>query len=94
MQSALKLAWRYDGDGILVKRVIMAVIASLFLSACASGLPDPAMLQNALLSNNSDRQLTTGSVEPAERSAASRVLTAVAIERVTGEAVETFQPYN
>ncbi len=65
-------------------RVISALAAGVVLSACASGMPDPVMLQSALVSGNSNQQ-ATGSVAQTERSAASHVLSAVAIERVTGK---------
>jgi len=74
--------------------VIVAIAMWSMLSACSSGLPDPGMLQNALLSSNGKQQLTTGSTLPAERSTASHVLTAVAIERVTGDAKQTFSLHN
>jgi len=74
--------------------MIVVVAMCLTLSACSSGLPDPGMLQNALLSSNGKQQVTTGSTLPTERSLASQVLTAVAIERVTGNADQAFSLYN
>ena len=68
----------------------MSALVCLTLSGCSSGLPDPGMLQSALLSRNGKQQLTTGSTIPAERSVASQVLTAVAVERVTGETTKSF----
>ena len=67
----------------------MAFAACVVVSACSSGLPDPVMLQGALLSNNQGAA-TTGNIKAAQRSVASRVLTAVAVERVLGQPAQTF----
>jgi hypothetical protein len=72
-------------------RTIVALAASIAVSACSSGLPDPVMLQGALIGGG---QQQTGSIAQTERSVASRVLTAVAVERVTGQPVQNFQLIN
>ena len=82
------------GIKTLNNQTIAAALMCLTLSACSSGLPDPAMLQTTLLGSSGNQQLTTGSTLPSERSVASHVLTAVAIERITGEAEQMFNLYN
>jgi len=70
--------------------MITALIACLVLGACSSGMPAPGMLQNALLSSSDKDQVRTDNAATLERSDASRVLTAVAVEHITGKPAATF----
>lgn len=72
----------------MVSKVFIAATACWLLAACASGLPDPTVLQSSLsgqaTATGAAAPATTASTTTGQRSLASRVLAAVAVERVLG----------
>ena len=82
------------GDIQLLLRITTIAAGCALVMGCSSGLPDPVLLNGGTLTN--PLAATTQGQTPAPgaangvRSASSRVLTAVALERVLGKPAATF----
>ncbi len=75
-------------------RAVLFVMLGGLLGSCASGLPDPVLLQGGSLTSGltgaGTGNLQTNSTQTLPRSDASRVLSALAAERVLGQSAGQF----
>ena len=82
------------GFQTLIARALLIVMLGSLLGACAGGLPDPVLLQGgsltAGLTGSGTGNLQTNSTQTLPRSDASRVLSALAVERVLGQSTGQF----
>ncbi|MEM7750355.1 MAG: hypothetical protein AAF346_19050 [Pseudomonadota bacterium] len=72
----------------MLPRALVLILLGGLLSSCASGLPDPVLLQGGSLTGSltgsGTNNVQTNSTQTLPRSEASRVLSALAAERVLG----------
>ena len=74
----------------MLPRAFVIIVLGSLLAACASGLPDPVLLQGGSLTGSGTGNLQTNSTQTLPRSDASRVLSALAAERVLGGSAAPF----
>lgn len=78
----------------LLPRALLLVVLGGLLGSCSSGLPDPVLLQGGSLTSgligSGSGNLQTSSTQTLPRSDASRVLAALAAERVLGQSSDPF----